>query len=423
MTNSEVQVNSASEPLSDGHWVPTRIARTGEVLALVRRGAAATVAELAELMSVARSTVSERVELLVRNGLLVRMGPSAVGRGRPSVRYAFNPAAGITLAVQLGLSGARLAVTDLSGSVLTSKTVDVDLKRGPRDVLEALFASLNDQMEQIGAGPADVRGVGLGIPANAELASIAVSDKSQTHQWDGFDFAGYVRGVLGTPAYVDRDVNLLALAEQRSSWPEAKVFACVKAGTSIACGVVIDGEVLRGTSGLAGEIAHTRVTDSMAQCDCGNRGCLGATAGGEALVARLNHDGLKVASTRDIAHRARRGDVAAIHAVRQAGRELGEVLAGVVNLLNPEVLAVWGYLDDAGEYLLAGIRESIYTAALPEASESLTVTHASLGNDGGVRGAATAVVEQILDPTAVDAWIHRREPPNRAVVPEAVVDA
>ncbi len=361
-------------------------------------------------MSVARSTVSERIALLLRNDLLVPAGEVALGRGRPSVRYAFNAQAGLVLTVQLGMSGSRVALTDLSAHVLASRTVDADLTLGPEAVFDTVIETLEDHLRGIGADRTHLRGVGLGVPSSTELAAIHASDEEQLRPWANFDVVRHVQELLAVPVYVDQDVNLLALAEHRSSWPSAKVFACVKVGTSIGCGIVIDGQVFRGGNGLAGQIAHTPVAGSTAQCDCGNVGCLNATASGAALVAKLRSaTDFSGTSTRELSQRARAGDVTAIQAIRQAGRDVGEVLAGVVNVLNPEALAVWGYLDDAGDYLVAGIRESIYASALSAAGEALTITHATLGSDAGIRGAATAVIEKFLEPAALDGWIHQAE--------------
>lgn len=408
MGQASAQVRGTGE--GPGERVPVRVSRAGEVLQLIRSGTANTTTEIAATMSVARSTVSERIALLLRNDLLVPAGEVTPGRGRPSVRYAFNPEAGLVLTVQLGISGSRVAITDLSAQVLASRTVDIDLNLGPHQVFDAVTGALDEHLRGLGAAREHLRGVGLGVPSSTDLAAAQPSAQGHHRPWQGFDVAGYVNELLDVPVYVDQDVNLLALAEHRSSWPDAKVFLCIKAGTTIGCGILIDGQVFRGGTELAGQIAHTPVSGSTAQCDCGNLGCLNATASGAALVARLRStDSFTGSSVREVSERASAGDVAAIQAIRQAGRDLGQVLAGVVNALNPEVLAVWGYLDDAGDYLLAGVRESIYSSALSAAGAAVTITHASLGSDAGIQGAATAVIEKFLEPRALDGWIHRVE--------------
>lgn len=387
--------------------VPDRFARCGAVLQLVASGEATTVSQVAKQLSVVRSTAAERLERLVAHGLLVPHDEPLVGRGRPSVQYRFNASAGIIAAAQVGLSGMRTALTDLSGGVIASETVDIDLGLGPRAVLDALIQLWEEQLGRVGRKRSHLRGAGVGLPTPIELATIRQAATDEDLRWTECDVVEYLESRLGLPVVGDQDVNLMALAEHRFAHPESKVLACVKVGTAIGCGLVVHGEVLRGVASLAGEIAHTPVSGNTKQCQCGNTGCLNTSASGRALVERLVSTRGEVALTaREIAALAQDGDAETIQFIRQAGRDLGKVLGGVVNLLNPDIVAIWGYLDDAGDYLLAGVRESIYTAAHPLVSQSLTISHASLGDDAGVRGAALAVLEQILAPEAIDRWIY-----------------
>ena len=96
------------------------------------------------------------------------------------------------------------------------------------------------------------------------------------------------------------------------------------------------------------------------------------------------------------------GTVEAIAEVRQAGRHIGAVLAGAVNLLNPRTIALWGYLAGAEEVLVAGIRETLYREATPAATGRLRLVDSELGDVTGLRGAALMVAEQILSPDSID---------------------
>ena len=119
-----------------------RLARTGEVLDLLRRGAAATTADLAATMGVARSTVTERLEVLLQHGLIVSVGETSGARGRPASRLAFNESAGVTLAAQVGMSGMLMAVTNLAADVLWYRKVDLDVGEGPEGLLAAARGAL-----------------------------------------------------------------------------------------------------------------------------------------------------------------------------------------------------------------------------------------------------------------------------------------
>ena len=382
-----------------------RAERAGEVLDLVRRGQARTTGELATQMGWARSTVQERVQLLLREELLTSTSSVQLGRGRPAMGLAFNPSAGIVLAVQVGVTGSRVALTDLATEVLWSDVVDTGISARPGELITAIDETSANALVTLGLPASRLRGIGIGLPGKVELATASSSDVGE---WLRYPIADALSESYGVPVHVDQDVNLLALGEQRSSWPEADVFVCVKVGTVIGCGLVINGSVVRGATDLAGEIGHTHVAGNEQPCACGNKGCLNVVAGGGALAATLTAAGIATANARDVARLARDGSVPAVQAVREAGRNIGEALAGTINLLNPTAISVWGYLADAEDHLFTGLREGIYGHAVPAATAHLTLERARLGDEAGIRGAAMVVIEHLLDPVNVDFELARR---------------
>jgi len=378
-----------------------RLARTGEVLDLLRRGAAETTADLAATMGVARSTVTERLEVLLQHGLVVTVGETSGARGRPASRLAFNASAGVTLAAQVGMSGMLMAVTDLAADVLWYRKVDLDVGEGPESLLASLETHFGEGLEELGAKAGRIYGVGVGLPGDLEIAGTG----SATASWRSFPLADRLRERFERPAFVDRDVNFLALGEHRTSWPDARVFLCLKVGTVIACGLVIDGRVVRGATGFLGEIGHTKVYGHDQPCTCGSSGCLNTVAGGSALAAQLREHGFDIHTAREVSELANRGVLEAVQAVRAAGRQIGDVIAGAINLLNPDVIAVWGYLVDAGDQFLVGMQEAIYKTALPASARAVTLARSPFGDDAGLRGAALTVIEHTLDPEAIDAFV------------------
>ncbi len=391
-----------------------RIARSGEVLELVRRSSTTTTAEIAASMGVARSTVADRLDRLLDAGLIVADDARVLGRGRPVRPLRFNAIAGVVLVAQLGLSGSRVGVTDLDGSVLTSRTIDLDLADGPESVLPRIESEWRDALGRSGHASAAIFGIGLGVPGPVEFARVT---RTIDHPWTDRPLADRLTATWSVPVVVDHDVNLLALAEHRANHRDAEVLLALKVGTALGCGVVVRGQVVRGGAGLAGEIGHTRVAGSDALCACGNRGCLAAVASGAAIVRILREQGVDVGSARDVARVAAAGDVPAAQAVRGAGREIGEVMAAAINLLNPDAIIVWGYLADAGDHLLAGMRERIYRSAVPGGSASVRLERASLGDDAGIRGAAATVIERILTPEAVDRLVTARGDDRASLAP------
>lgn len=385
--------------LEVSHDVAGRVSRTGETLLHIRRQGSATVSELASTMGVARSTVAERLDRLRAHGL-VHIEPAEInGRGRPAATYTFAPDAGCLLTCHLGMTGMQLGVCDLAAQLLVSTTVDLEIEQGPQVVVDAMADAFGELLSELGSAAEQIYGIGVGLPGPVELASTAVVEG---HSWSKYEIADRLSERFGAPAFVDQDVNLLALGEQKGAWPDTRVLLCLKVGSVIGCGIVIDGRIVDGSSGLAGEIGHTGIAGHDEPCGCGNRGCLNTVAGGRALVARLTDEGLALDHVRDIVRLCDEGVSQARLAIRQAGRDIGTVLAGAVNLLNPGVVALWGYLAGAEEHLMAGLRESLYKGANPSASRHLQLVSTELGDTTGLAGAALMVVEQVLAPHAID---------------------
>jgi predicted NBD/HSP70 family sugar kinase len=137
-------------------------------------------------------------------------------------------------------------------------------------------------------------------------------------------------------------------------------------------------------------------------CRCGNTGCLEAVAGGRALASNLSAVGLQAESSREVVALVRAGEPQAIQAVRDAGRFLGEVLAGCVNFFNPGAIVIGGDISEAHQQLLAGVREVSFGRSLPMATRDLKMGCSQLGDRAGVIGAAIMVIEHVLAPKTVD---------------------
>jgi predicted NBD/HSP70 family sugar kinase len=396
-------MRNASPTAGGGRTAPARVARTGEVLDLIRRGIAVTTTELATTMGVARSTVTERLDVLTHHELVVPAGEKLLGRGRPAGILAFNPRAGVTLAAQVGMSGTLVAVSDLAGEILWLNQVQLDVAEGPDALGATLEAQFVAGLAEVGEDGSRVHGVGIGMPGDIEVAA-AKGPNSAAKGWAPDRIGLRLGEMFRCPVFVDRDVNFLALGEQRSSWPSANVLLCLKVGTVIACGLIVEGKIVRGASGLLGEIGHSKVAGADAPCACGSRGCLNTVAGGAAVAARLRELGHEIYTAREVAQLANQGVVEAVQAVRTAGVQIGQVIASAINLLNPDVITVWGYLNDAGDQFLAGMYEAIYKDALPSSARALTLERSRLGDNAGIRGAALSVVEHTLKPELIDSY-------------------
>jgi glucokinase len=389
--------------------LPPATAGTAALLQLVRDGRPRTRAELSAETGLARSTIAERVDLLMAAGLLRHADKGRSTGGRPPSLFAFNPRARVVLAADIGATHVKLALTDLAGEVLAEDDHAQDIASGPTAVLGHVQDRALAMLRRLGRTPEDLLGVGIGLPGPVEHSSGRPTNPPIMPGWDGFDVPGFVRSRLDTVTLVDNDVNIMALGEHRTQWPEQPQLILVKVATGIGSGLILDGRLHRGSQGVAGDMGHVRlphgpgVADVL--CRCGNVGCLEAVASGAAIAARLTGQGIEAKGSADVVALARNGSVPTLQQVRQAGRDIGEVLATAVSLINPSVIVIGGALSQAGEHLIAGVREVVYQRSLPLATEHLRIVQSRAGDQAGVFGAAFMVIEHALAPGQLDSLL------------------
>ena len=351
-----------------------------------------------------RSAVAQRIDALLARSLLEPVGEATSTGGRPPAQFAFNPAARLVIAADVGATHVRLAATDLAATVLAGDVADLDIAQGPHAVLGWIVHHARMLLERLGRDPSDLAGVGIGLPGPVEFATGRPVNPPIMPGWHGFDVAGFVGDALGCLVVVDNDVNVMALGERHTAFPDVDHLLLIKVATGIGSGIVIDGAIRRGAQGAAGDLGHVRVPhETDAVCRCGNIGCLEAVASGAAIAGQLAARGVDATSSRDVVALVRNGSTVADQLVRAAGRTIGEVLATAVSLLNPSVIVIGGSLALAGESLLAGVREVVYERSLPLATADLEIVGSTAGDQSGVIGAAALVCDHVLAPDAVDA--------------------
>ncbi len=382
-------------------------ATAGAVLRMIRDAGTLTRAELARRSGLARSTVAQRIDVLLKHELILEAGGQNSTGGRPPTSLAFNDGSGVVLCADLGATHSRLAVSDLGSAPLGEVVIDLDIGTGPDAVLGIVHETFGRLLADVGRRVEQVRGIGVGVPGPVAFDRGEPTSPPIMPGWDGFSIPDWFAGRYDAPVLVDNDVNIMALGEHWTHWRDRAHLLFIKVGTGIGCGIVAEGHIHRGAKGAAGDIGHIRLAGHDVVCRCGNVGCLEAVSGGGALARRLSDEGIEANTSRDVARLVKAGNGAATRLVREAGRNLGDVLAGCVNFFNPEVIVIGGDVGQASQQLLAGVREVTFQRSLPLATEELRVVPSQLGDRAGVIGAAIMMIEHVLSPDAIDRAIRR----------------
>ncbi len=381
---------------------PKSVDGLGRLVALVAQGKAATRADLSRLTGLARSTVSQRVDLLVRSGLFRDVGDGLSTGGRRPTLLTLDPDVGVVLAADIGATHCRLGIADLTGRIETDVSERIRVDSGPQAVLGWVLDGFRQLLAGAGRDPGSVRAIGIGVPGPVEFATGTVVQPPIMPGWDGLVIPDWFRDHFQAPVLVDNDVNIMALGEYAGRGLTTGDLLFVKISTGIGCGIISNGRLHRGADGAAGDIGHVRVTDGDGTpCACGNTGCLEAVASGAAVARRLAADGLSTRTARDVVELAQAGDGRAARSVRVAGERIGEVVAALVNFYNPATIVIGGALSELRDDLLAGIRGVVYHRALPLATRRLTIETTALGQRAGVLGAGVLAAEHALSPSGV----------------------
>jgi predicted NBD/HSP70 family sugar kinase/DNA-binding transcriptional ArsR family regulator len=356
-------------------------------------------ADIARRTGLSRSTVSSLVADLQADGLVVERPEPGLAHGaqggRPPILLSFDASAGAAVGIDFGHSHLRVAVSDLASTILAERSRPLDTDHDAQEGLDAAAELVAQALADAGVDRSAVIGAGMGLPGPIEQGDGTVGSSAILPGWIGMTAETEMRRRLEIPVMVDNDANLGALAEAAfGAGRDAGDLIYLKVSSGIGAGLILNGRLYRGSGGLAGELGHVLVDPDGVVCRCGNRGCLETVAATGALVDLLRRSHGEDFTVEGMLDGAAAGDVGCRRVIQDAGRALGQVVATLLNVLNPELLVLGGDLAAAGELLLDGVRESVARAALPEASRGAQVVVGVLGDRAQVLGALALVVSE-----------------------------
>ncbi|MFF0123173.1 ROK family protein [Micromonospora arida] len=370
------------------------------LLRLLRDEGAVSRAELGDRLQMPRPRMLAELDRLVALGYVAEAGLAASRGGRRSTLVELNPKLRFA-AVDLGASSIDVEVVNGRLEPVAHYAEAADIRNGPKVTLQRVNELLHKA--RVDGAYERLDAVGVGVPGPVSFRDGVPVSPPIMPGWDRFPVRELLSREHGCPAVVDNDVNIMAIGERHGGVAHSvDDFLFVKIGTGIGCGIYLTGEVYRGTDGCAGDIGHIQVDSHGPMCSCGNVGCLEALFSGAALAkdaAAAARSGTSpalaerlalrgVVTALDVAEGAVEGDVTCIQLIRDGGRRVGGVLAGLVSFTNPSMIVIGGGLAQLGHILLAEIRSVVYRRSLPLATGNLPVVLSELGGRAGVAGAA-----------------------------------
>ena len=305
------------------------------------------------------------------------------------MRYGFG--------VDLGGTTVKIAYFDENGTMLAKWEIPTVVENNGKEILPDIAASILQFIDQKDIDRSSVIGVGIGVPGPVDGKGVV--NKCVNLGWGVFNIAESLSALVGFPVKAGNDANVAALGEYwkgGGKGAENMIFATL--GTGVGGGIVIGGHLLHGAHGSGAEIGHLVLNrDETEQCGCGKRGCVEQYCSATGIV-RLAHRALEASNEystlrqhnpltcKDIFDCGKAGDPLAVQVLDQYYAYLGEALANLCDVVDPEAVVLGGGVSKAGQMLLDGVRP-YFDRYIFHAARGARFALASLGNDAGAYGA------------------------------------
>ena len=296
--------------------------------------------------------------------------------------------------IGVDVGGTKVAAARIAGTEALAPVVH------PTDLSgsDALMAGIEAAIREVASATGEPEAVGIGMPSQIDFATGTIVS-SVNIPFEGVALGEELGARLGVPVYLENDANCAALAEaQFVGEHPAQHLVMLTLGTGVGGGVVIDGRIFRGATGLGAELGHTVIDPDGPECPgtCPNRGCLEALASGTALereaTARNNGERVK---GKEVVARAREGDKTALTLLKDLARWLGIGISNFVNVFEPAHFVIGGGLSAASDLFLGDAVREAGSRALPALWQRVEVSVARAGNDAGVIGAGLVAAQEL----------------------------
>lgn len=305
-----------------------------------------------------------------------------------------------TLGLDIGGTDIKLGIVDESGRIVRSAKSPTHADLGPEGVLDNIARHAKDLMQ---TGTADVQSVGIAMPGPLNSRLGIVYQTPNLPGWNNVPARDILQEKLGLPVNLVNDANAAAYGEWWvGAGREVDTMIFYTLGTGVGGGIVIDDKLYTGPDDTAAELGHVIINFDGPQCGCGNYGCIEAYASATAIrrdVKKAFAEGVQTKiqipdgaeedfGSRVVYDAAVAGDPFAIELLRKVGYYLGIAAAGMINAINPEMIAYGGALSNAGDFIFNPLRETVLANSFPTPGKRVKIVHATLGNTAGIIGAA-----------------------------------
>ena len=384
-----------------------------KILVMIQKRSPISKSDIAKYTNFTPATISYSISNLEKIGLVHEIGQGKSVGGRRPILLELNPNAFYLIGLDLGIDKIIGVITNLHGKIIYKIKTSIDSNSGNEYIIQKMIETTKSLFNNIQRDlRTDIFGIGLSLPGLIDLKKGLSIFAPNLPNWKNVPIVEIFKKTFNLPVIIENDTRAMALAEARyGAGKNFKNIFCVNLGYGIGSGIIINGELYRGTHYTAGEFGHITILPSGPLCRCGNTGCLEAIAGGHAIAASavrvlssgpnskikdlVNGDLSKV-TAKTITDAAKLGDSIALKIIDEIANYIGIGIASAVNLLAPDIVVIGGGFSMAGNLLIDRIKETVKKRAFTTLINFPLIKTTILKEDASSIGAATLMLEEIL---------------------------
>ncbi len=382
------------------------------VLNAIRKFGPISRTEMTKITGLSGATVTKFVNNLLKTGLIREDGWESSQGGRKPVLLRISPDAGFIVGVDVGGENLRTVVIDLETNVITKVTKKTRAEEGKEKIFKRIVQTIHQVIDRSGIPSEKIKGIGIGISGLIDYKNGISLFCPNLPGWENVPVRSLIEKEFGLPVRVDDSSRAMALAENWCGIAQGtKNFIFVNVGIGSGCGIFTNGQIYRGTGGIAGEFGHITIDERGPRCNCGNNGCLETLASGPAiarrarktieegvvsLIEKLTGGDLDRITPEIIVEAARKGDKLAFNIIEKTGKYLGIGIADMINIFNPELVVIGAGVSQAGDLLLDPVKRTVKARALQQSFSMVDIKLSQMGVIGGAIGAAILVLKNIF---------------------------
>lgn len=361
--------------------------------------------DISKITGASIPNVSKNLYELIAGGYVVEKGFAESKGGRKPLMYSLVAGKFYIVSVAMDQFSTRMAMVDINNSFLKDiECFDFNLYDANSDA-DYLIEKINGFMDNSGVNKKEIYGIGIAMPGFFDIS--AGTNKTFLKN-EGKSIRDYIAGTTGLPTFIDNDSSAIALAELKFGVGRTrKEIMVINIGWGIGLGMIVNGEIFRGFSGFAGEFSHIPLFKNGRICSCGKRGCLEtevsltiieqkaqkAISAGDYTTITPNENGKVTISS--ILTEANKGDHLAIKLISEGGYYIGQGIAVLIHIMNPQSIVLSGKGSEAGKVWLAPIQQALNELCIPALLNNTEVILSPLGSNAQLIGAAALVVDNI----------------------------